>query len=262
MLARFLILFLLVITTFASPARPKFKKGLVKRKIPNISATEFPGTRRQQVIDGFRDAFKLADAISDMPESVSKTIVKNWFNEIDYDKVKRSYDKILGGAKGTSGRDLQEGNPMLAQIHVLSDRHPQYKAECQRQASKPGSQLGAFLKDGHTSTPTMVICDAAFYTGGIDKSYDCIEAVTCASIGREVSLSMLTLGSTILHELTHWANIMYDVATEDLTKSMQDARFGNTALGTSKENAYKNAQSYEWCANQLFWTWKCELPYA
>ncbi|KAJ5092009.1 hypothetical protein NUU61_006879 [Penicillium alfredii] len=269
MLAKVFIVFLLAVTLLASPTRPKGK--LAKRKLPKIDARYFPGIRKRQVEDGFRDALKLANAMSDPPKSAANNIFKLWFNEIDWDNVQRSFDTILGGAKGQPGRNLREGNPILANILVVNEH--QRPSACR--ATNFGSQILATMVNGHTQTPTMVICDAAFYNGGIDKSYGCDEhdtsqdlcmgcvpAVTCQSVGQSrVSLAMLTLGSTILHELTHWKELMPNGKTDDLTTTMKEARYGNSKLGGDKANAIHNAQSYQWFANQMYWSWECEVDF-
>ncbi|KAJ5908336.1 hypothetical protein N7495_001018 [Penicillium taxi] len=119
-------------------------------------------------------------------------------------------------------------------------------------------QTEAALADPHTGSPRLILCDRALEDyGGIEKDYTGAPAVTCDSIGDTMSNRMATMGSTLLHEYTHWQSLMVpplDMATTDMPNA-----YG--AWGAShvqpKTDAIYNADTYSHYAMEVFWTNHC-----
>lgn len=154
------------------------------------------------------------------------------------------FNNILGGP--TSDR----GSSLLRSITIVRDyRDPETgRYHCTRRSRQ------AVFDD--KSPPEMIICPVAFtYAGGIDKAYRDVAAVTCDTVGYEVSKRMNTMGSTILHEYTHFTRLVVPpltAATEDYENKLHQLK----VIARTGDAVY-NAESYAQFANEAFWTLKC-----
>lgn len=111
---------------------------------------------------------------------------------------------------------------------------------------------------GDTNHPQIVICPLGFSQGGISKGYADVEAVTCQTLGTTVSWRMSTLGATLIHEYTHWAKLV----SPPLPKETMDVQYCPTGVRElGGKSALKNADSYSWFANEVFWTMECNYKF-
>jgi len=117
----------------------------------------------------------------------------------------------------------------------------------------------AELRDWETSNPKLIICAGpGFKHGGISDGYDGVDAVVCDNLDDRVSWKMETLGSILLHEYTHF----YNLVVPPLSKETDDPAYG--PFGTrnmDKSDATNNADSYSWLANENLWTILCNKEF-
>ncbi|KAJ5601370.1 hypothetical protein N7510_010904 [Penicillium lagena] len=172
-------------------------------------------------------------------------VYQKYFRPRDKDKVKEVFNNILGESTPPTGSDL------LSSIEVVKDyKDPETgKYHCIKRKRQ------ALFYD-NPNKPELIICPVAFTsTGGIDKAYDNVAAVTCDTVGDILTKKMDTMGSTILHEYTHFTKLVVPPlasATEDHENKLHQLHvIAKTGL------AVENAESYTQFANEAFWTIKC-----
>jgi hypothetical protein len=117
----------------------------------------------------------------------------------------------------------------------------------------------AELRDWKTSSPKLVVCaGAGFGHGGIGKGYTDVETVRCERFDDRVSWKMETLGSILLHEYTHF----YNLVVPPLKKETDDVAYGPyDSRNMDKSQATNNADSYSWFAVENLWTVICNKEY-
>ncbi|KAF2239302.1 hypothetical protein EV356DRAFT_169743 [Viridothelium virens] len=105
----------------------------------------------------------------------------------------------------------------------------------------------------------MIVCDPdGFGHGGIGKGYETVEAVKCENIGPTVYGKMETMGLYMMHEYTHWKNLV----APPLGKETSDEAYRpNGVRNLTKKKAKRNADSYAWFATEDFWTAVCQTNY-
>lgn len=116
----------------------------------------------------------------------------------------------------------------------------------------------AALRGTASDRPTLIMCPFGLTHGGIDKSYSGVQAVSCSTLDPRVSWKMDTLGSTMLHEYTHFTKLVVPPMSKDI---IDVAYCPSEVQALSKHEALRNADSYTWFANELFWTRKCGTDY-
>lgn len=160
------------------------------------------------------------------------------------------YEQILDGQPG-SGQDT--GNALLSKITVVKD-YPDGNGDM----ACDGYTM-AEMRRYNTDTPQLIICDAGFDHGGINKGYHCVGEVSTDYLDDRVSWKMETLGSVLLHEFTHYKNLV----VPPLSKETDDDHYclvGSRDIQDKKE-ALNNADSYSWYANELFWSDKAQKTF-
>ncbi|KAJ5908055.1 hypothetical protein N7495_000737 [Penicillium taxi] len=212
---------------------------------PQISG--FTGQKKTQIEDAFSDAIEMAKNVLTAPTIAFESIFDKYFPPDDKATVLSVFETITGGsATGYAG------NSRLSDMTIIQDyRHADGYTSC------TGDQVFAELLDNESSSPKLVLCNPAFLFGGIEKGYTGVDAVTCNNVGRKVSEYMDTLGSTLLHEYTHFAKLVVPplfFPTVDLPNG-----YGawNAQNSISNSDAISNADNYNWFATELFWTVHC-----
>lgn len=128
----------------------------------------------------------------------------------------------------------------------------------------------AELREWWTPNPQMVLCNAAFTHGGIGKGYGLlpiwpfgVPAVACGNFDPEVSWKMDTLGATLLHEYTHYLNLVGPPGgAGPLPRETDDIAYGPyNVRNMDKTQATKNGDSYNWFATENLWTVICQKQY-
>ncbi|KAJ5887384.1 hypothetical protein N7495_007425 [Penicillium taxi] len=237
---------LLAVPLLASPLSTESKTSIAKRTIPSIE--EFDETDKIRIKNGFSDAMKIAKSVLTSKASIVDPILAKYFDKEDKTKVLEVYEKITGGSLAQ-----YSGNTLLSQITVVDEGYPGWG---HMSCGKDDDMGEIHLFD--TSNPILVVCDYALDRGNIDKGYDDIPAVTCDNIGDTVGSKMDTLGSTILHEYTHWK----DLVVPPLDASTQDYAYGAYASQhLDNKKKIMNAENYNWFATEVFWTAKCDRDF-
>jgi hypothetical protein len=144
------------------------------------------------------------------------------------------------------------GSDLLGKITVVPDYKDGGVLACD------GDTM-AELRDYMSDSPKLVICDGpGFGHGGIDLGYTGVPRVGCDTLDPRVSWKMETLGSILLHEYTHY----YNLVVPPLSKETDDPAYGpNDARAYDKSKATNNADSYSWFANEVLWTVLCSTDY-
>lgn len=100
----------------------------------------------------------------------------------------------------------------------------------------------------------MVLCPALFLSGGLYTGYGGVAPVTCKSLDRFMSMKMLFLGSTILHEYMHFGALLQP----QLTIRPIDHKYNPYNVRVmDKRLAIENADSYMWYALEMMWSTHC-----
>lgn len=127
----------------------------------------------------------------------------------------------------------------------------------------------AATRDGEEDYPSMILCKPGLAHGGIDKSTPGGPApVTCDTIGERVTWKMDTLGAIILHEYTHFGNLVYPSLGQGTGDTMPDDDslvYGcvnvQSPFVAAFDAASMLADSYAWFATEAFWTAHCNTQY-
>ena len=145
------------------------------------------------------------------------------------------------------------GNSLLGDISIVVD----YEDDDGDMACD--GETMAELRDWSTSSPKLVVCAGpGFGHGGIGKGYTDVDTVECDRFDDRVSWKMETLGSILLHEYTHF----YNLVVPPLRKETDDTAYGVfKARHMDKDKATNNADSYSWFATENLWTILCHKEY-
>lgn len=238
---------LLLTEAAATPLVPRGR--LVKRTNPTIG-TGFNTQQTSQLNDGFHDAIELA---SYAYNAVGGPIFDKYFNSGDADLVRGVFLNIMGNPADTNNPD-PTGNAKLGTITIKQDY-----LDADGDLACDGSTM-AELRDYAGTSPTIVMCDAGFGHGGIAKGYGTVPVIDCAYIGDRLNWKMDTMGSILLHEYTHYT----DLVAPPLPKETDDDDDDYGPTGTrniDKDIATNNADSYSWFANEAMWSVICTKSY-
>jgi len=236
---------LLLTEAAATPLVPR--GNLVKRTNPNI-ATGFTTQQVTQLNDGFRDAIELA---SYAVNAIGGPIFTKYFNAGDADLVRGVFMNIMGNPADLNNPD-PTGDAKLGTITVKQD-YPDTDGDL----ACDGETM-AELRDFAGNSPSIVMCDAGFGHGGIGKGYGSVPVIDCNYIGDTVNWKMDTMGSILLHEYTHYK----DLVAPPLPKETDDDEYGPTdSRGIDKNIATNNADNYSWFANEALWSVICTKSY-
>jgi len=220
---------------------------LGKRSNPTIGSG-FNTQQTTQLNDGFLDAIKLA---SSAYSAVGGSIFKKYFNDGDANKVRNVFLNIMGNPSDPSKPD-PTGSSKLGDISIVQD-YPDAGGDL----ACDGETM-AELRDWGTNNPKLVMCGPGFGHGGINKGYNNVPEINCAYIGDRVNWRMDTMGSILLHEYTHFKNLV----SPPLSKETDDDEYGPTGVrGMNKNKATNNADSYSWFANEALWSVLCTKSY-
>lgn len=121
----------------------------------------------------------------------------------------------------------------------------------------------AEIRKYESDKPEIIICErAGLGHGGIRKGYSGVHAIDCGYLENKVSWKMETMGSIILHELTHWKKLV----SPPLKKETDDDENYYGPKGSrdlpNKAEATNIADQYSWFAAELLWTMSCGKDYA
>ncbi|CAJ2501536.1 Uu.00g043890.m01.CDS01 [Anthostomella pinea] len=96
-----------------------------------------------------------------------------------------------------------------------------------------------------TDAPDIIVCANTFAHSGIEKGYDKpkVQAINCDYIGNRVSWKMATLGSSLLHEYTHFTKLVVPPLVKETEDN--DTHYGPSgARAIPKARALQTAVSY------------------
>jgi hypothetical protein len=89
----------------------------------------------------------------------------------------------------------------------------------------------------------------AFCYGGLSKTYPGAVASTCEKLDPRASWKMRTLGSILLHEFTHYGNLVAPL----VGASTDDLAYGPYSCHRmDKTNALHNSDSHAWMALEYY----------
>ncbi|KAJ5579967.1 uncharacterized protein N7459_005952 [Penicillium hispanicum] len=223
-----------------------------KRDSPTISDKFATAQQRVQAVDAASDALTISKSVLTAPETIIDAILPNWFYPTDKSTVLEVFQDITGPSP-------YDGSELLGEGFI----RPDYPDSQGNYNCLPEDDAETTTYEGHDAA-SIVICDRGFRNGGIDKSYGTgnsrVEAVTCDSLDTRVSDAMVTLGSILIHEYSHWTALVSPPLKEG-TDDHTHATAYDTFVG-DKALALDNAESFHWFANQVFWTVKCGRAFA
>lgn len=145
------------------------------------------------------------------------------------------------------------GNALLGDISIVVD------CKDKKGVLACDGETMAELRDWSTPNLTLIVCAApGFGHGGIGKGYTNVDTVECGRFDDRVSWKMETLGSILLHEYTHF----YNLVVPPLSKETDDPAYGvYDSRHMDKDEATNNADSYSWLATENLWTILCHKEY-
>ncbi|SLM37515.1 Metallopeptidase, catalytic domain [Lasallia pustulata] len=221
----------------ASTASPKAHR-LTRRANPSLdSSFGASDTETQQINNAFFDAIELASYAVVADIDTNGPIFAKYFNLADKGTVRSVFMSIMGNPAdvmnpGTTGNDL------LGKITVTRSDPD---GDCAADAT-----LMAQLAQYDTDTPLLEVCPGAgFGHGAIGKDPN---KVVCENLGDTVSWRMETLGSILLHEYTHYTNLVVPPLSAE-TDDLDDGFGPINTRALDKSLAKTNADSYSWYAN-------------
>ncbi|KAK2766839.1 hypothetical protein FQN54_006153 [Arachnomyces sp. PD_36] len=112
----------------------------------------------------------------------------------------------------------------------------------------------AKLRLSETPNPKMVICPPAWGFTGLDHPDK-----TCQNFGDAVSDRMEPFGATLLHEYTHYQ----DLVAPPLDKGTGDQKYGyrDSRSLHDRMDSFYNADTYSWFAIEAYWSQECQRAY-
>ena len=158
---------------------------LVKRTDPN-TAGDLVEPQVSQVEQGFKDAIELCSYVF-VDDDTTTPILEKYFNSGDHDTVLAVFNQIMGNPSDPLNPD-PTGSSMLGSILVQKE---------DTEGLCTGRTL-SYMGDPGTDNPFIVVCDPLFQHGSVDGP----DALTCDSLGDNVSYKMMTVGATFIHEYT------------------------------------------------------------
>ncbi|KAJ5587092.1 uncharacterized protein N7459_002857 [Penicillium hispanicum] len=234
---------------FALAIPAHLRAGLIaKRDQPQI-INGYNEDEITQLHDAFDDAMTLARTMQTTPAEILDPIFQKYFALSDKATVLQVFENITG-----SDQNFDNGNPLLGHIRIVEDYLEDGDQVCE------GDDDWGELRLWETDYPNMVVCPPAFGHGGINKGYDGVAAVTCASIGNSMSWRMETLGSFEIHEFTHFEKLVVPPLPEETS----DDYYG--ILGARKAGrdgkCLEVADCFMWVAIEVYWTVNCARTFA
>ncbi|KAJ5205279.1 hypothetical protein N7491_004098 [Penicillium cf. griseofulvum] len=247
MLHRALLQAVFAASALAIPLDLKPAQSLQKRTNPSID-DGYSDQERTQITDAFKDALQMASYVQLIPASIVDPIFAKYFDPKDKDTVMKVFSNISGGDPNSP-----VGSDILGKISIVTDYE-----DADGEYACDGSTM-AELRDWDSDNPKIVICKkAGFGHGGIAKGYDGVPKVVCENFDPRMSWKMETLGSILLHEYTHYTNLVappLDKETDDLAYGVSGVRAYDKSLATN------NADSYSWFAVEVLWSVICSEEY-
>ncbi|XEV04525.1 hypothetical protein FSHL1_009812 [Fusarium sambucinum] len=246
MLQSTLLLLSTGLLALASPAprsSKSFAKFLDKRDPPIIDGA-FSEQEKKQASEGARDALQLA-YYALTPSAISDEIFAKWFHPDDRDTVNKVFDAILG-----DDHEDGKGNALLGKLKIM----PDYQDPDDGEFSCDGDTQ-AETRDAGGENPEIIMCPKGFKSGGIGKGYDGVDPVRCDKFDDRVSSKMESLGSILIHEYTHYDNLVNGILSKLGTDDHAYGPYDSQQL--SREDKLDNADNYSWFANELHWTIIC-----
>lgn len=247
------------------------RNALLKRGEPGTGDDDFPDTEPHpnaldQVETAFNDALELAAyVLNDIDDDID--IFPHYFNGGDRAGVKNVFLAIFGTT--SIPENPATGNDLLDKIHV---QRQDTEGQCTNQRTL------AYMHDGQTDKPTIVLCDNAFKKKAVtelkgadpQKDEDKKWYATCDPLTENghVSYLMATLGATMLHEYLHFDGLVESIFGAPIID--QDDPNGNP-IGygpvqvydsLSKDLAPFNADSYTYYALHNLWHVLCQKDFA
>ncbi|KAI9930813.1 hypothetical protein ASPWEDRAFT_171444 [Aspergillus wentii DTO 134E9] len=236
--------FLSLLLTGAAVASPTF--SISKRANPTIKG--YNDQHKKQIEDGFADAINLATYPQTIPAARVDPILKKYFHEKDKNTVIDVFKKITGDL--TKGKD---GSATLGDLHVVID----YPDPDDNNVLACDGDTMAELRGIDEKHPKLIICEGAgFGHGGVSKGYHGVKAIDCGYLDEEVSWKMETMGSILIHEYTHFTNLVVP-PLKDETDDIKGGYGPHGARHLNKDKATNNADNYSWFAAELFWSEVC-----
>ncbi|KAM0719339.1 hypothetical protein Q7P37_005244 [Cladosporium fusiforme] len=240
-----ILLFLTILSTFvlAAPTPPT----LHKRAFPNISGT-YSAQQIEQLNAAFDDANQLAQYAVKAPKSVANKVFPKYFSKDDLDTVTNVFKLIAGDLKPKA----EKGSPLLSKMTIVDD----FLDDLKLMGCSPDTQ--AEMRDEGTDHPSLIVCPPAFKFGGIAQGFPGVPKVSCGNFDKYVSDKMETLGSILLHEYTHFVQLVSPV----LSQGTVDYEYTPEAVQKlDGKQARVNADSYSWYATEVMWSTICKTQY-
>ncbi|KAJ5895033.1 hypothetical protein N7495_006724 [Penicillium taxi] len=232
-------LFIFLVLATSLPSRNI--QPIEKRTSPQIKG--YDSLQRTQIKDGLTDALTMAKTVLTADDASVDNILKKYFPIADKSKIVGVFEKITGGESME-----YEGAAILRRLTIADDDEDITEEEREDEG---------VLLNYKSMNAIMVLFPYAFEKGGIDKGYTGVAAVTCQTIGNQLSESMETTGSVILHEFMHW----HYLTVPPLSTEADDLDNGygpyNVRYTVPRDQAIKNADSFTWFAIETFWTKHC-----
>ncbi len=245
--------------------------ALRKRAEPGTGDDDFPDTephpnRLDQVETAFSDAFELAAyVLNSIDDDID--IFPHYFNGGDRAGVKNVFLAIFGTT--TIPENPSVGNDLLANIHIQRE-------DTEGQCKDPRTL--AYMHDGETKKPTIVLCDTAFKKKAVTKLKGADPQndedkkkwyMTCEPLEENghVSYLMNTLGATLLHEYLHFDGLVESVfgapIIDQADPSGKPIGYGPVQVydSLSKDLAPFNADSYTYYALHNLWNVLCQKDF-
>lgn len=161
----------------------------------------------------------------------------------------------------------KQGNPRLSDVFLVQDEPEGTGKNRKWHCNRPlkGAETTNYIDSLYATE--LILCKWFFILGtiegvpGNEPKSSGARQVTCDALGRRVSVIMETRGQTLLHEYTHFQDMMTSVFGSDVKRTSDIAYGYADCRNLDKKLATKNADSYASFASELLWTTKCDRDF-
>jgi hypothetical protein len=167
--------------------------------------------------------------------------------------------EVLCDAKGA-----RKGSPEFEEVDLVDDFPPAYDHRLYLHCG-PLTVAAVAMKDELRSKDELILCPRFFtrgtFGGGLGREWPSVgHTPKCINIGNRLNHYMYTMATTLLHEYTHFVDIL-DPVLGERTKDHENGYGFYSSRKLDKALSTMSAESYAVFATELMWSKLCSRDF-
>ncbi|KAI9790861.1 MAG: hypothetical protein M1833_001744 [Piccolia ochrophora] len=210
------------------------------------------GPRKKEAKTAFADSLALTSSINNDNtafDATPGTKAYNLFNKY-FENTQEARDHVQIVFNNIIKRG--QGSFFFEKLYIQRTE-PDRKQDCVADGEGANSPIAYLSMSNPHQGAIMVMCDKVW-------KYKALGDITCKEVGDEVSGRMATLGSTFLHEFTHWFPLVEGYNFPGIIDFDEPGYGPVNTVSFNRDHprdTLRNADSYRWFAIEHYWALKC-----